>query len=217
MGVQIDSFRLDVFPVTEAEYGQFVTRFPEWRRDRVARIKADTSYLSHWSRPERAGDDIDPQAPVTHVSWFAAKAYCAAQGKRLPTEDVWEYVAAASETEPDARNDPAYVQSLLDWYARPNPARLPPVGRGAANDFGVEDLHGLVWEWVLDFNSTLITEDARQSGDGTEGLFCGGGAVGASDPANYAAFVRYAFRSSLQASYTTENLGFRCAADGVAP
>jgi sulfatase modifying factor 1 len=44
-------------------------------------------------------------------------------------------------------------------------------------------------------------------------LFCGSGALGASSFDDYAAFMRYAFRSSLKAHYTVPNLGFRCAQD----
>jgi len=215
--VEVAAFRLDTLPVTEGEFARFVTTRPEWRRDRVPRVKADPSYLSHWSAADGPGTAIDSRAPVTHVSWFAARAYCADRGKRLPTEAEWEFAAAASATERDARDDPAFVQTQLDWYSRPNPARLPPVGEGDPNLWGVEDLHGLVWEWVLDFNSTLVTGDIRESGNGDDSLFCGAGAVGAADSVNAATFQRYAFRSALQGDYTTANLGFRCAADLGAP
>lgn len=208
--VEIPAFRLDVVPVTEREYAGFVAAHPAWRRDRVPRIKADEGYLSHWAGADGPGPGILPDAPITGVSWFAAKSYCAAVGKRLPTEDEWELAAAASETSRDARKDPAFVQRLLDWYARPTPARHPAVG-GPANAWGVRDLHGLVWEWVLDFSGTMVTGDNRDDGDSAR--FCGTGALSAADVADYAAFMRFAFRSSLRGDYTTRNLGFRCAAD----
>jgi formylglycine-generating enzyme required for sulfatase activity len=77
----------------------------------------------------------------------------------------------------------------------------------------VHDLHGLVWEWVLDFNGAMLGTDARKSGDRDRITVCGGGSVAASDTTDYASFMRVAFRSSLRADYTTHNLGFRCAAD----
>jgi sulfatase modifying factor 1 len=209
--VVVPAFRLDVLPVTEGEFQKFVAENPAWRRDNVPRVKADEGYLSRWTTA--ATPSADANAPVTEVSWFAARAYCAARHRRLPTEDEWEVAAAASETSRDARRDPSFVRSLLDWYSRPTPDRLPPVGQRAANAWGVKDLHGLVWEWVLDFNSTMITGDGRENGEGDVSRFCGTGALSASDVADYAAFQRFAFRSSLQGSYTTRNLGFRCAAD----
>ena len=42
-------------------------------------------------------------------------------------------------------------------------------------------------------------------------LFCGAGAASSVDPNDYAAFMRYALRSSYSAHYTVESLGFRCA------
>jgi formylglycine-generating enzyme required for sulfatase activity len=87
------------------------------------------------------------------------------------------------------------------------------VGTNQANYWGVQDLHGLVWEWVLDFNSSMLATDPRRAGDRDRLAFCGGGAIGATDQADYPSFMRVAFRSSLRAEYTTHNLGFRCAAD----
>jgi len=75
-------------------------------------------------------------------------------------------------------------------------------------------LHGLVWEWVLDFNTQMVTGDSRADNAGLErGLFCGAGAQGARNVENYASFMRFGFRSSLEARYCVHNLGFRCAKD----
>ena len=90
---------------------------------------------------------------------------------------------------------------------------LPAVGQGEANAWGVHDLHGLVWEWVYDFGAALVASDDRERGDADRDKYCGAGAALARDPRQYATFMRLAFRSSLQARYTTANLGFRCAAD----
>jgi protein SCO1/2 len=59
-------------------------------------------------------------------------------------------------------------------------------------------MHGLVWEWTLDFSPELDRTFA-----------CGGTAAGARTFDDYAAFMRYAYRSSLEARYTVANLGFR--------
>lgn len=143
------------------------------------------------------------------MSWFAARAYLRAVGKALPTVDQWEYVGAASETKADASRDSAFLARLRGWYARPTPQRLPAVGSTARNYHGVEDLHGLVWEWTLDFNSALVSGESRGDNSLDRSLYCGSGAAGAADFEDYAAFMRYAFRSSLEANYCVANLGFR--------
>jgi sulfatase modifying factor 1 len=149
-------------------------------------------------------------APVTGVSWFAARAYCRARGGRLPTEAEWELAAAGR---PDGLMDERELAEVLTWYGRPTPPALPSVGRTPANGWGAHDLHGLVWEWVEDFNASLVSVDNREQDGPDELAFCGAGALSATAREDYAAFMRVAFRSSLLATSTTRNLGFRCAHD----
>jgi len=82
-----------------------------------------------------------------------------------------------------------------------------------ANLHGIRDLHGLVWEWTGDFNSAIVTGDARGDTGLERQLFCGAGSLGAKDTSNYPAFMRFGFRSSFKAGYTVHNLGFRYARD----
>jgi formylglycine-generating enzyme required for sulfatase activity len=196
--VKVARFWLDRDPVTNAQFLLFVNASPAWRRDRISRLRADAQYLAHWAAPDALGD-APPNAPVVRVSWFAARAYCAAQGGRLPVEAEWEFAA---------QGDRATQAQILAWYAEKTPARLPDVGR-RTSAFGVRDLHGLVWEWIEDFNAALVTADSRSTGD----TFCGGAAARSQDPTAYATFMRLAFRSSLEAQFTTPMLGFRCAYD----
>lgn len=207
--VPVAKFWLDRAPVTNAEFLAFVQANPTWRRDRVKPLRAETSYLVHWAAPDDLGD-APPKAPVVNVSWFAARAYCASRGGRLPLEKEWELAANATETKREG--DRALQEQILAWYAERTPARLPDVG-GPINAWGVRDLHGLVWEWIEDFNAALVTADSRSSGD----MFCGGAAAKSQDPTAYATFMRLSFRSSLQARYTTGMLGFRCAYDKETP
>ena len=210
---RVPDFWIDRHPVTRARYAEFVAAHPDWRRGRVPEIYADAEYLANWDgdRP-RAGHDA---YPVTNVSWFAARAFCRAQGGRLPTTLEWEYVAAASQTEPDAQKNQAFIDGILGWYARPSHGDLglAPVGSQAPNYFGVAELHGLVWEWTSDFNAAFITGDNRAQGDRSRSFFCGNGVTGAARRDDYAAFMRYAMRGSLGADFALGNLGFRCAYD----
>jgi formylglycine-generating enzyme required for sulfatase activity len=206
-------FVLQKRPVTNAEFLGFVQAHPQWRRDRVAGVLAESRYLSHWAGPDRLGAQALPQQPVVQVSWFAAQAYCEAQGARLPTWNEWEYAAAADETRRDARKDPAWRERILGWYAKPSSTALPRAGLQVPNTYGVQDLHGLVWEWTEDFSSLLVDPESRNQGDPDRSKFCGAGALSMDDRDNYAVLMRVAMLSSLKASDTTANLGFRCAKD----
>ena len=212
--VTIDDYQLARTPVTNAEFLEFVKANPEWQRGRAAKLFVDGGYLKHWRGPTQLGA-AEAAQPVVHVSWFAADAYCAAQGARLPTWHEWEWAAAADERVADARKDPVWRQRMLDWYAETG-TTLPRVGRGPANVYGVQDLHGLVWEWVEDFGAMMVSGDNREQGTDPDLMkFCGAGAMTMEQKENYAVMMRIAMLSSLKASYTTANLGFRCAKDGA--
>ena len=148
---------------------------------------------------------------MVNVSWFAASAYCEAQHARLPSWNEWEYAAAADETRTDARNDPAWRERILAWYARPSNAPLARVGKSPANAYGVQDLHGLIWEWVDDYAAMLVSGDSRDQKDPDRLKFCSAGALAVDDRENYAVLMRVAMLSSLEAANSTSNLGFRCA------
>lgn len=204
--IAVKSFYLDATPVTVGDYLQFVKANPAWRRSRVKRSLADESYLKNWAGDLAPGAANESNTPVTWVSWFAARAYAQWNGKRLPTVAEWERAASASEKRPDGENDPSFIQRVLRWYVMPTPVPRA-VAQGPANYWGAYDLHGLVWEWVSDFNR--VSNPAGSPGDVT----CGAGAQEAGDVGNYPAFMRAGFRSSLEAAYCIHNLGFRCARD----
>jgi len=218
--VFVPAFRIDRYPVTNSEFYQFYISHPAWQKDRVLPILADQNYLKHWVKEAHSSKirfrAKDSKKPVTNISWFAANDYCVSKGARLPKLYEWEYVAAADETKANAQRDPQFVERLLAWYSRPFVAgEMQEIGKSAPNFWGVYDLHQLVWEWSEDFNSVFVTGDNRQDGDKLKNLFCGAGSTNAADKSDYAAFMRYALRNSVQANYALENMGFRCAYDLV--
>lgn len=197
---KIPALWVDRYPVTNREFAAFVREHPEWKKSRVKPLFARPGYLEHWTE-----DDAFPvgqtDRPVTNVSWFAARKFCESREQRLLTIAEWEYVS-------DAR-DPRNLALILEWYGK-NDA-LTDVRSAAINVFGVAGIHGLIWEWVEDFSAAIIAGDSRNSGENSKSMFCGGGALKAKDPAQYATFMRFAHRSSLKANSVGRTLGFRCA------
>ncbi|WP_347068911.1 formylglycine-generating enzyme family protein [Flavobacterium sp. WV_118_3] len=209
--VTIDAFKMDIYPVTNEEYLSFLKEKASYRRSVIKRIFADISYLEYWKNDLDYGEN-NGKAPVTNVSWFAAKKYCEYKGKRLPAMDEWEYAAMADQKHRDARTKVAYNNYILGWYEKRNTFNRS-VGQTCKNYWGLYDMYGLIWEWTFDFNSIFLSGESRKNRDTDTSLFCGGASVNATDLMNYAAFMRYAFRSSLKANYSSRNLGFRCACD----
>lgn len=207
----IAAFWLDRLPVTNRQFEIFLREAPRWQRSRIGPLFADSRYLQAWQHDGKnhyAPRPEEQYAPVTHVSWFAAKAYCQAQGGRLPTTAEWEYVAATGSTDPQADE-----KQILSWYSAITPSVAPAVGKHEPNRYGIQDMHGLIWEWTQDFSSAMTTGESRGDSAIDNQFFCGSASAGSADPSQYAAFMRYALRSSLQGHYTVVNLGFRCAYD----
>ena len=202
------AFKIDTHAVTNEQYLHFVQSHPQWSKSKAKKIFVDENYLDYWPSDSVFGGSAIAKSPVARVSWFAARAYCESLGKRLPTVNEWEYVGIQPLK---SRKD--LQQVILEWYGEGAVWPLPPVTSKGINVFEIYDLHGLIWEWVEDFNSSLVTGESRGDSALDKNLFCGAGAAKSADPGDYAAFMRIAFRSSLQARYTVQNLGFRCAKD----
>lgn len=207
--IAVEPFSIQTHAVSNADFLAFVRENPEWERGAPPAVFADPAYLAHWAGTADLGA-ADPDAPVTNVSWFAAGAYCAANGMRLPTEAEWELVALADASRADASGDPARTAELLAAYTSRG-GTLAAAGSGEPNVHGVRDLHGSVWEWVEDPWGVIATNDSRNAGDDLVSLVCGGASLGARDRTDYPAFLRHATRAGLGASSVGGSLGFRCA------
>lgn len=203
--IKLKSFQLMKHQVTQREFNKFLSIHPNWKKENASRLFVDATYLESHSKSK------SELVPVTNISWFAARAYCESIAMRLPTQDEWEYAAAASETKRDANSDEKFLMRILAWYGEPKGVETKSVGSIYKNVYGIWDMHGLVWEWVEDFNSQFVTGESREDSSFNKNMFCGGGIIPNANKQNYAAFMRFAFRSSLKGNSSVWNLGFRCA------
>ena len=207
INLSIASFKLDASQVSNREFQAFVIANPAWQREQIAGVFADQNYLRHWQSTEEPGQAIADR-PVTRVSWYAARAYCQAQGGRLPERDEWEYVSMLVRQQ-DQISDQQYAQQVFAWYNNPDPENMRAVASGVASNTGIHDLHGLVNEWVEDFQLLMTNGDDTDLLSGS----CGDTArfMSSYDAAHYATFLRYQSRSNYQPQSTASTLGFRCA------
>lgn len=208
---RVDAFRLDTTQVSNGDFLTFTQKAPEWRRDRTPGIFRDGSYLAHWPGPATLGSgDAAADRPVTRVSWYAARAYCQSQEGRLPTMEEWEYVSARLRAV-EGQSDEDYARALFSWYTNPGSGDLKAVGSGPETALGIHDLHGLVLEWVEDYQLLFSNGEKIDLLAGS----CGDTArfMPEFDEAHYATFLRYQSRSNYDANTTTSTLGFRCAYD----
>ena len=170
--VELPAFQIARAPVTNAEFAAFVDDGgylkPElWSNQGwVWRTKTGAQCPIHWRRGEqgwlrRHFDKVVPveeHAPVVHVNWYEAEAYCGWAGRRLPTEAEWEMAASAAPA--DGGTGTTGHKSRYPWGddpPTPDRANLDSrfmgcvdVGAFAAGDsaFGCRQMIGNVWEWT---------------------------------------------------------------------
>lgn len=152
---EITCFLLDRFPVTVERYGRFIDAggyqersfwdagawaWKETQRIRLPRFWDDPK----WRRFVRA------RRPVVGVSWYEARAFCAFEGRRLPSEREWEAAARGFEGSVFPWGD-EWIDGLVGVRGV-GPRMTWPVGtfRGGRGPFGHEDIIGNVWQWTVD-------------------------------------------------------------------
>jgi len=189
--VQLDGFNIDRYPVTNAEYREFV----EATGHRAPR---------HWKDGTVPAGKEDH--PVIWVSWDDAAAYAAWAGKRLPTELEWEKAARGTDGRAYPWGDTfdaALCNSQEGGVGDTSPVSSKPDG---ASPYGVEDLSGNVWEWTADwyqaYRGSLYQLEAYGETDRT---LRGGSWFDGADQ------VRATVRNKAKPSFRFSTIGFRCA------
>ena len=144
--VHLDAFYMDQHEVTNAQYKAFVLANPEWQKERIDRRFYEGTYLENWDRNNYPDGKEDH--PVTWVSWHAAMAYATWTGKRLPTETEWEYAARGGLAHQSYPWGNSIDVSMANYNG--NVGDTTTVGTYHANNYGLYDMAGNVWEWCLD-------------------------------------------------------------------
>jgi len=146
--VYLDTFLIDKYEVTNAQYAVFVKetnhRIPKhWPSSR----STDESQRSVAYPPEKADH------PVVYVDWFDANEYCHWAGKRLPTEEEWEKAARGTDGRifpwgnsfsSQKANTPQY------WLSSNREGDTMAVGQfdNGKSPYGLHDMAGNVYEWT---------------------------------------------------------------------
>jgi len=195
--VRVDSFYIDKYEVTNAQYLEFCQS------------------TSH-PLPEFWGMDVFcsgpgfPDHPVVGVTWAAAMQYAEWKGMRLPTEAEWEYAARGGLTKKRYPNGNDVDSSNCNYNGTYGHPIL--VGSLPANGYGLHDMAGNVVEWVSDYYAKdyfLESPVDNPTGPkyGKRRVIRGGGWRSGKMCATVI------FRQSLRPYWVDMNVGFRCAKD----
>jgi len=154
--VRLEGFLMGQTPITQAQWRAVARLVPPlgqgWKRE----LPLNPSHFS--------GQPDSDQRPVEQVSWLHAIEFCrrlaAFTGDvyTLPSEAQWEYACRAGTTTPFAFGE-TITPDLANYNANYTYANVPigeyreqttPAGMFPANAWGLQDMHGNVWEWCLD-------------------------------------------------------------------
>jgi formylglycine-generating enzyme required for sulfatase activity len=196
--ITLARFAIDETPVTNAAYAAFL-------RASKYKPRHSDNFLKHWSTgaPPPGKEDH----PVVYVDLDDARAYASWAGKRLPTEEEWQYAAQGGDgrkypwgnvMRPGCRNTSTTGTTPVKYF---------PEGRSL---FGCYDMCGNVWEW---------TESERSDGHTRFAVIRGGSyyqapgsgwyADGGPRPADFA--EKFLLTSASLDRCAT--IGFRCVID----
>ena len=220
--VFLDAFWIDTSEVTNAMFRAFV----QATAYQTQAEKSGSGYVyqapkwvtmpgADWQHPQGPQSSLAglDNHPVVQVAWSDALAYCRWAGGGLPTEAQWEKAARGGLLEvsyPWGASAPVCARQTPNGANFSGCAgRTQPVGSYWVNEYGLYDMAGNVWEWVLDwydshYYSSSIYDNPQGPGTGSERTARGGSWI------SEASDLRAANRNKISPTYSLEDLGFRC-------
>ncbi len=197
--VRLPSYAMDLTPVTNAQYAEFLKQTGYRPRDR-------TNFLKHWTSGQIPAGLEDH--PVVYVDLEDARAYARWAGKRLPAQEEWQYAAQGDDGRAYPWGNEWQADRCNDGRTGgTTPVTAFPQGR---SPFGCYDMCGNTWEW---------TESERSDGRTRFCLLKGGSyykargsdwyADGGAQPCDFAA----KFLLMSPGLDRCGTIGFRCAVD----
>ena len=209
--VRVKAFFMGKYPITQTQW-RTVAAMPQVKQE----LKLEPSSFK--------GDN----RPVEQVSWLEANEFCKRLSKhtgreyRLPSEAEWEYACRAGTNTPFHFGET--ITTELVNYDGNNPYGEAPkgeyrketteVGIFPANEFGLYDMHGNVWEWCADdwqdsyegarSDAQIRIKDIKKYEDSETLKLLRGGSWG-----SFARICRSAYRNFNYARNANASVGFR--------
>jgi formylglycine-generating enzyme required for sulfatase activity len=209
--VWVDSFLLDRFPVTNAQYDVF------------------TIETGHEKPLYRNNDNCNaPDQPVVGVTWADAMAYCRWRSEKehgqisLPTEAQWEKAARGPDgrTYPWGNQPPDKKRATCEITEKMPRVGMCELGK---SPYGVSDLVGNVWNWCFDWYDINYYRSSPErnptgSAEGTKKVVRGGNWVFLGCCSGTPAYaLRSSRRNGFHPGFQKKSIGFRCVASAEKP
>lgn len=197
----VHSVTLESYYIAECEVTQ-----EQWQKIMGSTIHQQASKAGYSTKG--VGNDY----PMYYVSWHEAQAFCqelsALTGKTycLPTEAQWEYAARGGKQSKGYKYSGSYAIDAVAWYDSNSGSTNHPVKGKRANELGLYDMSGSVWEWCSDWYGSYSSSSQNNPTGASSGEYrvLRGGSW------NYRArSCRVSYRNDNTPSNRNYNYGFR--------
>jgi len=222
--VTVSPFMIGKYPVTQKEWQDVMGSNPSNWKDNDLPVESISWYDAIVYCNKRSimegltpcysiSGNTDPNrwgtVPTSDNSiWDAVSCDWSANGYRLPTEAEWEYAARGGNKSKGYKYSGSNELGSVAWYGDNSGSKTHSVGGKQANELGIYDMTGNIWEWCWDwydsgYYSKSESRDPRGSGSGSYRLLRGG-AWGSS-----AALCRVSNRGDGDPYLSVIDVGFR--------
>lgn len=208
--VTIDSFAIDVHPVTNEQYVRFLEVMEGVKDSNHNDLINLKESRIHRSRGKFSIESGYIRHPVVGVTWYGAVAYAKWLGKRLPTEAEWEVACQCHKDHAEYPTGNDIEKTQANFFSSDTTA----VMSYPANDNGIYDMAGNVYEWCQDwygynYYEISVQEPVNPIGpqQGVYRVLRGGCWKGLKED------LRSAKRHRNNPGTGNSTYGFRCAAD----
>ncbi|MDZ7724501.1 MAG: SUMF1/EgtB/PvdO family nonheme iron enzyme [candidate division KSB1 bacterium] len=213
--VTLSDFKISKYEVTNAQYAAFLNDqgvSSDGSASGTEYIDMNASYCQiDYGGGQFVVESGKDNYPVIGVTWYGAKAFCEWAGGRLPTEAEWEYAARGG---PQSRGYTYAGGNTIDavaWYDGNSGGHTHPVGGKRANELGLYDMSGNVWEWCADWKGNYSSSSQTNPTGPSSGSYRVRRGGGWNDDARY---CRVAYRYVSVPGGSRNVLGFRPVQDG---